>query len=101
WGEWAVCEADAVPSGSLEAPVAGAVLLEGVRGVVHGAAVELDYQALFRPRAIHLHVLDADVREWRWKPAVRRKARKRSSSSLLTMPRPLCTSSRTALRRGT
>ena len=63
----APCDADDAPSGRLEAPVAGAILLEGVRGVVHGAAVELDYEALLRPGAVDLHALDADVRERAWK----------------------------------
>jgi len=57
-------DAHHAPSGSFEAPVAGSVVLEGVRCVVVVPAVELDYHAPDRPDAVDLRSVDEDVGLW-------------------------------------
>jgi hypothetical protein len=52
---------DHAPSGHFEAAVAQAVVLERDAGVVKGAAIELDEEALLRPGAVDLDALDEDV----------------------------------------
>jgi hypothetical protein len=49
------------PSACLKAAVAGAVLLEGLTGVVEGEAVELGDQAVRRPDEVDLHFLNEGV----------------------------------------
>jgi len=46
-------------------------VLEGVVRGVRFAAVELDDQALLRPRAVDLHPLDADVGHWAQKTGIK------------------------------
>src|SRR3954470_20496931 len=64
----APCDADRLPAVDGEPPALEAIALEGLRGVVRAAAVELDSHLLPAPQAIDLvHVLadgqpDVDLR---------------------------------------
>ena len=66
-------DSDDAPARRLEAPVPGAVLLEGCGRVVRGATVQLDDDALLRPRAVDLDAFDADVGERSWKASIKEK----------------------------
>jgi hypothetical protein len=59
--ELAPGDPDHVPAGRREDAVANAILLEGVKRVVHPPPIELDYQPLLGPDAVDLVALNALV----------------------------------------
>jgi hypothetical protein len=86
---------DAVAPGD-EVAVAGAVLLEGLRGLVGLAAVELDDEALLWPEGVDEEGPSGALVRGRGRSSASRKARKRSSSSLLVIVRRGCFRPRTS-----
>ena len=80
--------ADHMPTGGGEHAVPNAIPLEGLPRIVHGAAIELDYEALIWPDTVDLIALHALVRLGKWETRIEEECLEALFEFAADNPRP-------------